>query len=1360
MPTYSYKGYDFDVDHTPTAEEFQQMSAYVDSLPPKQTNISSNDAFEKNLLSPLMGLSRAAGALTKGGVGQESHAYAVEDAEKASKEHEYAAIGGKVTAALGPLVGALPLAVPSALGGALTGLGGVGGGIVAGAMAAPIIGPETGMERYQSLLNQGALENEATNAGITEGTLNAITNMVPVKGGGLVSRALQGAGINIGSGILNRGIQNQIVSNQKLHQKVLDPDSLLFDAIVGGVTEGIGGTRPGESLLAKSEKTTPKVKELESLLIEEANKKNIPISGYQRELFPIDETSTREMSKLREQAEAEAIGIQRDYDLGVNKQPDLFSDANMRNESFQEALNRWEQPEQARLQNPDRSYLKNMEEQEAWRQHEQTPSILHEEDLPAPLEPSQRSVEIESPQERTTYRSNELPPELRGQQELFGGFDAKRLAADLESIYKDLSGNKSFKAFQESVKASGINLSDQTLQRAYEHLNTISNVAYTTQRAHALGKIHPSFRESLSAYKDVSKEDALGALKVAPDFDKPSLGIGRDALMSRGRLGIEKLQNEGIKSTIAHMVGLRDSAKIKANQTLHGDTGVLRSMRKLETMLGQGRAWDVIKQRLDGQFNPDHVYNLDREQMKVKEQMDNLFDDIHSQMEQITGKKITKIPNYFPSMFYGDFVSEMRDPTGRLVGYITEKSEKGVREATKHILDTVHGQGFSVTEPKYRKEILNDKFKGRSGLAQHFEAMLELLTSDDPVVQKAQQAIQNAVAKRAMDTRQVKNRMKFKSGVMGAEGQKGWKTDRENYYAAKDVLENYVRGFEEWKANMETSKFLNEVKESMPDKKNSYNVLQDYFDDIRAVKDANNRMATKIDNAMSNAMGVGVGRITNEVGRGTANQLTKLWLGYWNPVAFAQNVLQPIHTLPKLVDLTAYGGSKDVISPMIIGFAKSLVDGVSIAGNKLSKTDLSERAKYLRDFEVIKPGLLEAKDKTKFGHIWEKNVSGGGQLLSEAFGRTTSFNIFSTYLEQSGYSKAEAYSLAKNLTHDYMVNYESYAKNGLISSAGAVGEFAGRLQSFKVNQFTQLANYIDTLKQTKNPAPLATALAMSIGMAGVSGMIGMDIAEGIYGVLVKTGLVEPTTRSPRQMAMDLGGAMATGLPTELSGKWLSGSLTTNLVGDMSWRNIAPIFAGTAQAFEQLPTVYKWTKDKVTGQHTVPNSEKAQALNTLLPTVVRGHIENQLLTDNRGMISSANTGEAIYQKGPQDDNLLSRFTNMRSKERGEAVARKALLTEQEKRIQEKIKGKTENLEKLFDEAVRSNGVLDSDHVAKQFQDLIDLGSDPKQTIATINKFIVKNQLGDWFEQQVASGKINLGTVQRKLRAMEEKEKMAK
>jgi len=63
MPTYSYKGYDFDVDHEPTETEFAQMSAYVDTLPPKQVEKRGTTTLE-NLG---IGLQQAAQPFVKAG---------------------------------------------------------------------------------------------------------------------------------------------------------------------------------------------------------------------------------------------------------------------------------------------------------------------------------------------------------------------------------------------------------------------------------------------------------------------------------------------------------------------------------------------------------------------------------------------------------------------------------------------------------------------------------------------------------------------------------------------------------------------------------------------------------------------------------------------------------------------------------------------------------------------------------------------------------------------------------------------------------------------------------------------------------------------------------------------------------------------------------------------------------------------------------------------------------------------------------------------------------------------------------------------------------------------------------------------
>jgi hypothetical protein len=997
------------------------------------------------------------------------------------------------------------------------------------------------------------------------------------------------------------------------------------------------------------------------------------------------------------------------------KQGDLFSLENQAQELRNDVLNRAEPTQEGFPANRD--YLKQQETELAYQQKAKQDSLLPEEPV---AEPPQRSIG------QTGFG--------RGQRGSIGFFD------------KD-----PFEKFSDEIKNKIPDATPEEIKKVWDNQQQLKK---QQDVANAVGKINPKLQENLSIYRDIDRPSALQAIASSADSDVSNLGFMRNQVLSRGRLGLEKIKNEGVKSGLAYMIGLHDQGGIKANEILHGPDGILRDLRKQEALFAEGQAGEVLRQRQEAQFNPEYKYNFTPEQAKINDKITKVFDDIRSEMERVTGKTIHEVPNYFPSMFYGPFAVEIRDAGGKLVAFVTEKSAKEARKAASEVVSSL-GSEFTVSEPKFRREITSQGFKNRAGLAPYFEAMLDLLSSDDPSVLKAQESVQRVVAKRAMDTQQMQNRMKFKAGVKGAEGEKSWKSPTENYRDAKDVLENYIRGFEEWKANMESAKFVNDVKDlNVP---NTYNILQDYFDNLRGVRDSTNKFTRDLEVGLAKS-GYDISKLSTTAARKSAGLLTKGWLGFWNPAAMSQNILQPIATFPKLIELATSGGSKDIITPFIIGMAKSLQDGYELVANKTTGKAVGERMKYMRENEVIKPGLVEAENRTKVGHYMEKGLVSGGLLTTEAFARATTFNIFETYLKNSGYSLEEARSLAKNLTHDYQVNYENYAKSGAIANSGIVGELAGRLQSYKINQMTQLANYLMELKQNKNPAPIGAFVMTSIAMAGISGMIGMDVAEGIYGLMVKAGLIDPDTRSPRQMAMDIGGAAATGIPSAATGKWLSGSLTTNLIGDMSWRNLAPIFVGLIDTGSKLPIAGKWAKDVITGEHSLPMSEKAQLLQAVTPTSLRGRWEDRLLTDPEGRVSSPYTGQVSYIKGPQDQDLLSKFTNLRSKERGEAISRQALLKNQEANIKDAIDSRTKKLEKLFDESVRMNKPLDEQVLNREIQRILDLGGDPATTISQINNFIVKNHMGDWFEQQVASGKINLGSVNRKLRAMNEREQL--
>ena len=252
MPIYEYQGQHYDIEDSDPIKAKEKILKHLNIQQEPIVEFAkptASDAFESNLLSPLMAMSRGFGSLTKGGVSEDALSSAVNTAEKGMEEHPIAGTVGKLAGLIGPSVpvlGAMPVLAPAA------GLGGMGAGIVGGAAAAPTVGVGTGVERYQSLLNKGIPEDEAKKAGISEGVINAASNMIPTRGG-LIARALQGAGINAATGAGNRAIQNELITDPVGHQNVFDPKAMALDMAIGGLTEGAFGSRSHEKLLAKNE---------------------------------------------------------------------------------------------------------------------------------------------------------------------------------------------------------------------------------------------------------------------------------------------------------------------------------------------------------------------------------------------------------------------------------------------------------------------------------------------------------------------------------------------------------------------------------------------------------------------------------------------------------------------------------------------------------------------------------------------------------------------------------------------------------------------------------------------------------------------------------------------------------------------------------------------------------------------------------------------------------------------------------------------------------------------------------------------------------------------------------------------------
>jgi molybdenum-dependent DNA-binding transcriptional regulator ModE/GNAT superfamily N-acetyltransferase len=147
------------------------------------------------------------------------------------------------------------------------------GQIVGGAVAAPIelvggLGAQHGVERATEVIDRGGSLGQARKAGAVSAGVHGALNLVPVKAGGMVGKAVEskvgglvggaltGGGLAAGTGAAGRAAENAALPEgeqfKDLEQPALDGDALAVDAGLGAMLGAIPGARSGKK--AKAEK--------------------------------------------------------------------------------------------------------------------------------------------------------------------------------------------------------------------------------------------------------------------------------------------------------------------------------------------------------------------------------------------------------------------------------------------------------------------------------------------------------------------------------------------------------------------------------------------------------------------------------------------------------------------------------------------------------------------------------------------------------------------------------------------------------------------------------------------------------------------------------------------------------------------------------------------------------------------------------------------------------------------------------------------------------------------------------------------------------------------------------------------------
>lgn len=929
-------------------------------------------------------------------------------------------------------------------------------------------------------------------------------------------------------------------------------------------------------------------------------------------------------------------------------------------------------------------------------------------------------------------KSKELPPNLQGEQQLFGGFDVQRLREDLTSIYKDIKP-ESLDDFLMGIRNAGVNVSDKAAEILYNGLKQEQQSADVITKQNALkkfaNKVSPEFDRYMSIWKDKTPQEAVDIVKASVDAPEASLGVYHEVLGTRGRLGAQKVSNDGVRNGLAYLAQSFENARLEGARLLSGGVDNFNSIsRKLETVFGHGDAGEVFSQLAEKQANPEFQFRLKPTQQKmlaeIKRVTDQTWDMIVKQVEQMNPTKAEKLRNmkqeyYLPHSWSGDFVSYVRDAEGRLVSFVAERTLNGAKKAVEHLRQEL-GSTYTIEDPIYAggktKQLGKKSIEGKAGaqaqeaFAGQFDMLIDMLTSDDPVVQKAMTAVQSTMNRQAMATAGMKQHMKHSAGVGGFLGGKGWKSAKENYFDMKKSFQNYVESAYDWKGKMDGANFLAMLKDQAPDKVNTYSILRDQFmQSADTFKEVSPTVKT-LENTFAKS-GYSPKEL-NFAARKLSNFITLQQVGFGNVIQMIQNFVQsPATQLWSYGNMIAHGAE---INPLVAGknMLMSMWEGMT-AGQSNPKW-----LKYAQEHEINKIGLVEYPERTKLT-AGVKDVAAINIKASESSSRIGYFFATTKDLMRAGYPEDIALDMAKNMTRDHMGNMERHAKPGIVSNTGAAGELLGRLQSYSslaFEMFTQ--SMLDAAQglKTANPKlllPLAGYLYAQYLTGGINGTIPMDVAEKSHWLGVKAGVIPPEWRSPRQYMLEEHPKAAVSLMSRLGPMWVEGSFRNNLpfLG-------APVVQMATKKAPAMAEAMKWVYSLADKSKEPTALGKAEVLREALPASMRGVSEQMYMKTKSGTIVSP-SGRASH-KPTEDTRKIGQFTNVHTPERGFEAEVSNLTNAREFRINEARSA----LEKDFNKHILNTQLgqpVSAEYLKKTIKRDFELGGDPDALIGRAVKF---------------------------------------
>lgn len=825
-------------------------------------------------------------------------------------------------------------------------------------------------------------------------------------------------------------------------------------------------------------------------------------------------------------------------------------------------------------------------------------------------------------------------------------------------------GKDPFEKFSEETKQSYPDATPEQIKRAWdlqqaEHLKPQQNRA----KQEAITKmVGGNINDKLTVYDGSKPEDIVAAIQTSPELAKEP-GTYQKWFAPKGQIAKELVDNPGVNAGISRIKHITDTFARKSETELFGPEGIITRITKFENPLGPGKMSNLFKERFKAKNDPAYKQALNNAEREIDTALDTLFtknlDEVNKVLVAEGKEPLQGVHKYFPSIFDGKFVFEVRKNGGKPVLMTSHN-----RNQYNLMRDLMQAEGLEVG-PVRERAALQNRFGDTDHLVAEYQMMLDFMDSKAPEVVAVRNAMEGIEQASATTTAGYHNRFKESRGYQGNLGNNPYLSDVTNFYDAKRALTRYQEAHNAWLAAKELTSFDKQLGQLKDAPSSVIQYVSGQIQDI-VVKRGVDSITAPMTDLVKSITGISESKQLSAI-RQYANLNTVRMVGAGSMRALTQNFFQPIEAiLPKFLQMYPHlgGGKFDIVSPALHGLfdyfqvlgkhnlaeIKDLGSSVFNLNNTKLENDLfgvtsSELYKTAVDTGLIDPTVLESTplfDRKLAQGSW-KFGSGLISRSSEQAARFATFSTFTRWLIDAGVPKEQAILQAKQWTEGHMVDYSIEAKPGFMTKTGVVGEAAGRLQTFKATQLGRYVVYIQEAMKSGNTKPLAAMLTINLMLAGLQGMIGMDVLSTVLdGVSSVSKDPKDKEFSFRRWVSEKAPEWANwGVLSTTTGLGLFNAFSQQSIGDGSLANMFPVYAGAA---EQGRAVFRRA---TTDWETEDVGEKARQLSAFAPSSLQPRIDRELLTQDvlgKKTAISKFTNQPVYtyQEGDYSVGNISPF----------------------------------------------------------------------------------------------------------------------